>query len=360
MLGGYGNFGTYICRALAQDDNLRLLIAGRDLKKARRFADELGLPDGSAVSLDADVTSLAKQIKALGADILVHAAGPFQGQDYRVAQACIESSCHYLDLADGRDFVAGITRLDAAARAAGVLVTSGASSVPALSAAVIDYFLPEFSRLDSISSGIVAGAKTSGLATLRAVLGYCGKPYMQWESGIWKRVYGWQGLRRRDYPAPIGSRWLSNCEVPDLAVFPQRYQGVKNVTFQAGLGAPFAHLATWALSWLVRWQLVRNLAEWAKPLRWLSRRLEFAGPLASAMHIELIGLDRHGQPLKRTWHILADQHHGPHIPCGAAIALVRKLASGRRASGAAPCVGLLTLDEYLAALTGLQIRQIYG
>jgi uncharacterized membrane protein len=40
-------------------------------------------------------------------------------------------------LADGRQFVAGISSLDALAAAAGLTVISGASSVPALSSAVI-------------------------------------------------------------------------------------------------------------------------------------------------------------------------------------------------------------------------------
>ena len=221
VLGGYGNFGAYICRALVQDANIRLLIAGRDEKKARRFAAEIGLSERQGMALDAEVTSLARQLAALEVDTVIHTAGPFQQQDYRVAQACIDAGCHYLDLADGRDFVAGIGKLDAAAHLAGVLVASGASSVPALSSAVVDYFLPEFSRLDSIQHAIVSGAKTPGLATLRAVLSYCGKPFMRLENGLWKGVFGWQELQRRHYPAPIGNRWLGNCDVPDLVVFPQ-------------------------------------------------------------------------------------------------------------------------------------------
>lgn len=361
VLGGYGNFGAYISRALAQDDNLRLLIAGRDEKKARRFAAEIGLPERQGIALDADVTSLARQLGAMAVNTVIHTAGPFQQQDYRVAQACIDAGCHYLDLADGRDFVAGIGKLDAAAHLAGVLVASGASSVPALSSAAVDYFLPEFSRLDSIRHAIVSGAKTPGLATLRAVLGYCGKPFMRLEKGLWKGVFGWQDLHRRRYPAPIGKRWLGNCDVPDLAVFAQRYPNVTTVTFHAGLGVPMAHLATWFFSWLVRWGIVNNMAEWAKSLHWISRRLEVLGPQDSAMHVELSGIDHQGRPLTRVWHILAGLHHGPHIPCGAAIALVRKLASGSVTErGAMPCVGLLTLDEYMGALVGLDIRQIHG
>jgi NAD(P)-dependent dehydrogenase (short-subunit alcohol dehydrogenase family) len=359
VLGGYGNFGAHICRALAKDENIRVLIAGRDERKARRFAAQIGLPERCGLRIDAEVTTLARQLRTLEADTLINTAGPFQQMDYRVAHACIEARCNYIDLADAREFVAGIGKLDAAARAAGVLVSSGASSVPALSGAVVDRFLPQFSRLDDIRHGIASGAKTPGLATLRAVLGYCGKPFTQLQGGRMKAVYGWQDLQRRRYPKPIGMRWLGSCDVPDLVLFPQRYPGVRNVSFHAGLGAPFAHLAIWALSWLVRWRVLMDVDVWSKPLHWISRRLEAIGTRRSAMHVELSGIGLNGQPLMRTWYLLAFDHHGPHIPCGAAIALARKLARGDALpAGAMPCIGLLSLEEYLEALAGLNIRQV--
>jgi hypothetical protein len=49
-------------------------------------------------------------------------------------------------LADGRQFVTGIEALDSAAKERGLTITSGASSVPALST-VVDRHLPEFERL---------------------------------------------------------------------------------------------------------------------------------------------------------------------------------------------------------------------
>lgn len=359
VLGGYGNFGTYISRALAQAEGVRLLIAGRNLEKAQVFAAKLGLPSRHGCYLDADVTTLAGDLRGLEVNTLIHTVGPFQGQDTRVARACIDAGCNYIDLADGRDFVANIAKLDGAARHAGVLVASGASSVPALSAAVVDHFLPQFSRLDSIRHAIVSGAKTPGLATMRAVLGYCGKPFVRLEDGLWKTVYGWQGLHRRRYPDPVGARWLSNCDVPDLALFPQRYAGVRTVTFHAGLGIPASHLAIWLLSWLVRWRWIRNLAVWARPLHWISQSLERLGTRNSAMHIEMAGLAANGAPLVRTWHILALNHAGPNIPCGGAIALALKLSRGEPLpAGAMPCVGLLSMEEYLAALSGLEIRQM--
>ncbi|MFN3700748.1 MAG: saccharopine dehydrogenase NADP-binding domain-containing protein [Alphaproteobacteria bacterium] len=41
IIGGYGNFGSFICKQLAQESNLQLIIAGRSHEKAEKLAAEL-------------------------------------------------------------------------------------------------------------------------------------------------------------------------------------------------------------------------------------------------------------------------------------------------------------------------------
>ena len=61
------------------------------------------------------------------------------------------------------------------------------------------------------------------------------------------------------------------------------------------------------------------------------------------------------------WQLLAAQNHGLHIPCGAAIALANKLARGAALPhGAMPCMGILTVEDYLTALQGLDIREVFA
>jgi hypothetical protein len=73
--------------------------------------------------------------------------------------------------------------------------------------------------------------------------------------------------------------------------------------------------------------------------------------------VTLQGLDAKSQPIARTWWLVADNNHGPQVPCFPAIALARKLLRGEvRARGAMPCVGLLSVDEILAVGRGLDLR----
>ncbi len=356
VVGGYGFFGTRIASELAKTGASRVLLGGRDLEQARSAAAKLGLRPRCAIQLDAAAPDLAATLVARGVNTVIHTAGPFQGQGYGVAAAAILAGANYIDLADGRAFVDGITSLDAAARASRVTVVRGASSVPALSSAVVDSYLPAFSRLDTIRAGISSGARAPGLATVQGIFGYAGKPIRRLENGAWTETRGWLDLTRYAFPEPVGERFLGSVDVPDLELFPARYAGVKTVTFHAGFASDAGHLAVWVCAGLVRAGVLPGLGRLAGPLSRMSRWLEPYISDKGAMFVALEGLGRDGRPLTRRWHLLVERNDGPFVPCGAALALAGKLAAGQPLpKGAMPCMGLLTVDEYLAPLKSLAI-----
>ncbi len=360
VLGGYGNFGSRVAAALASDRSYRVFVAGRDARKAAIVAENIG---GSAqpLAIEVHAADLAVQLRHVGARVVVHTAGPFQAQSYAVPRACIEARAHYVDIADGRAYVCGITKLDAEAKLNDTLIVSGASSLPALSSAVVDSLRGRFSRVDSIEHGISAGAKPPGMATMEGVLSYVGKPFARWESGAWKVVHGWQDIATHRYPMPVGLRWLASCDVPDLDLFPSRYAPVRSVVFRAGVGFASSTLAMWLASWLVRAGLMKSITTHAQRLHSIALALQRYGSKWSAMHVTLQGLDHHQQPVKHTWLLLAGRDHGPNIPCFPAIALARKLLRDEIAvRGAMPCMGLLRVDEILQAIPDLDLttRQI--
>src|SRR5204863_1695417 len=138
VLGGYGAFGGRVAERLARETGLELVVAGRSLERADAWARHLAETARASVVpafLDAGKITASELLQRKPA-LLINASGPYQAQDYRVARPCIAAGVHYVDLADARGFVTGIGALDEEAKRAGVLVVSGASTVPALSAAV--------------------------------------------------------------------------------------------------------------------------------------------------------------------------------------------------------------------------------
>jgi hypothetical protein len=356
VIGGYGNFGSYIARSLAPDPLIRLLIGGRSKEKATAFATQLDAAnpaEGHDIDIDGD---LANAFDRISPDIVIHTTGPFQRQDHRVARASVAFGCHYLDLADARDFVVSIGELDAAACERGVLVVTGASSVPCLSAAVIDRYRPGFARLDAIDYGISAAQQTNrGLATASAVLSYVGRPLPRLRVGALEQVFGWQDTHAVRYPE-LGLRLFGNCDIPDLDLFPRRYPEVRDIRFAAGNELKLLHLATWALSWLVRFGVIRSLDAHARGLLRLAFLFDRFGSGKSGFHMFLTGVGHDGGPRHVRFFIVARSGHGPYIPCIPAILLARRLARGEVAArGAMPCLDLIGLEDYLGALEGLDI-----
>lgn len=360
VIGGYGFFGKRLVERLSLRPGLHVVAAGRSAAQGRALVESLrqsALAELSNATLDVSAPDFASQLAALNPHVVVHASGPFQGQQYHVAQACILAGAHYIDLADGREFVSGINVLDSEAAAAGLAVISGASSVPALSSAVADHLAQAMGRVHSIDIGISPGNRTErGLSTIQAILSYCGKPL---PAPVGATSFGWSGSRWHRYPAPVGSRLLSPCDVPDLVLLPARYPGSPSVSFGAGLELTFLHLGMNVMAGMTRIGLVTDWARYATLLKRAADWFKGFGSDAGAMHVTLTGDLAQGDKSTRTWHLLATGGDGPYVPTLAAAALVRKLQSGDTSFlGARPCIGVLTLADFARELDGLSIEMV--
>src|SRR5260370_10963793 len=203
ILGASGQFGSRLCRRLVQLGGLHLFLGGRDRQKLEATQGQL-----HAARPDAKIDILAGKINASGfldllysrrLNLVVHLAGPFQGQDYMVANACLRAGVPYVDIADGREFVTQFSSLDAAALAKGIPVIPGASTAPGLSSAIIDAMLDNFSRLEAIDYGICGGVQT-GLRPppLQTSFSQCRRPYALLQDGRAATPYC---LERPPHPA---------------------------------------------------------------------------------------------------------------------------------------------------------------
>ena len=347
VLGGFGNFGARVCRALAPDQSLTVVAASR-----RRSAAPVDFALLNILDARIDITAggLMEALRALNPGLVIHCVGPFQGQDYRVARAAMSCGAHYIDLSDGRDFVAGFgAALNTVAVRANRLAVSGASTVPALSSAVVDAFVHEFSNLNSIDTVIAPAQRAPrGAATLAGVLGYAGQPFQVWEDSAWRTVYGWQDVREVDLGV-VGTRLSAVCDVPDLALFPARYPGVATVRFRAALELGLQHRAIALLAAVRRAGLNLSIDRLAPHLETIASWLDSFGGETGGMTVTLMGIGHNGAPHQLRWHVIAPDNHGPEIPCMPAVLLARKLAAGTmNRTGAMPCMGLVTLNEFAA------------
>ena len=342
VLGGYGNFGTRICRELARHPRIEVISASRN-PPASPPAENV-----RSARLDSASGNFPSALRLQYPDLVVHCAGPFQGQDYRVAAAALAAGAHYIDLADGRDFVAGFAgKLDASARAAGRLAVSGASTLPGLSSAVVDHLAPRFQRVHEIQMAIAPAQKAQrGTATIAGVLSYAGRRFKRIRLGRWSDAWGWQGLKRIRF-AGVGMRLSALCDVPDLELFPRRYPSARTVEFRAApeLGTQTVAIALAAL--MRRAGLPLPLERWAGILNRAASLLDGYGTDRGGMLVSVSGVRLDGRRGSAEWHITAGDNHGPEIPCMAADLMARRLAAGEITMiGAHPCMGFLRLADF--------------
>lgn len=359
LIGASGVFGSRLARLLAAERGLSLVLAGRRRGPLDALAGairrEVARPVEVAVLDRAAIDAAA--LNALGVSVVVDASGPFQAMDLHVPSAAIAAGVHYVDLADSRAFVAAIPALDAAARAAGVAVLSGASSTPALSHAALDTLCAGWRRIDTVRVTISpSNRQPRGLAVVDAILGGVGQPMTVWRDGRWAEAHGWGETRRVALPG-IGRRWASLCETPDIDLLQERYRPRVAAEFLASLELPVMHLSLAAIGLAVRAGWLRSASPLAGALVWLATRLERFGSDWGGMVAEAKGVDGDGRAAQAQWWLRAKGDIGPNVPVLAALAIVRKIRDGTLGwRGAASCAGVLAVEDFEPDFTRLGIE----
>src|SRR5215470_8267407 len=363
ILGGYGTFGGRLAQLLADADGLTLVIAGRSRTKAEAFCAQLrsaaeAVP--AAFERDGDIE---QQLRTIAPDIVVDATGPFQsyGDDpYRVVRAAVALGIHYLDLADGSDFVDGIARFDDAARARSIFVLAGVSSFPVLTAAVVRQLADGMARVEHVTGGIAPSPYANvGMNVIRAIASYAGKTVALLRNG--KAATGYALIDSRCYTvAPPGRLPLypirfSLVDVPDLVVLPRLWPSLRSVWMGAGPVPEIWHRALNALAWLVRLRMLPSLSPLA-PLMYRTINLLSFGEHRGGMFVAVQGTGARGERIERSWHLLAEGSDGPLIPSMAAAAIIQHRLAGRRpALGARSATTDLELADYAPLVARRQI-----
>ncbi|MGV3576771.1 MAG: DUF4166 domain-containing protein [Devosia sp.] len=359
IVGAGGTFGSRLARLLAQAGRFQLSLGGRSPGKLAALTQELsGLdPDGSHTTVEIDRDKVTPEdLRALGCQIVVDCAGPFQLSGPNLITAAIAAPCRYVDLADSRQFIAGIAQFDAAARAGGICVITGASSTPALSNAALDSLAAGWRSLDTIDCAIVPGNQTpKGRSVIEGILSWVGQPVRVFREGEWQTGHGWShprwvtisGLKRRR---------AMLADVPDLDTLSTRWSPRVRAGFDAGMELPVLNWLI-ALSGLaVRWRLVPSARVFTGLGTFIANALDRFGSQDGGMLIEISGEDADGQNTSARWQLKATSGHGPYVPIGPAAAMVQRLAFGTPVEpGARSAVGLLSIDEISTWYTGLSI-----
>lgn len=159
LIYGAGGYTGRLLSARARMRGLDPIVAGRNRTRIEPLAQSLGLAS-RVVALD---DPRAVDAALADAAVVVNAAGPFEATARPLAEACLRTGTHYLDVAGELPVLRYLGSLDAHAEQAGIMMMPGAGFVVAAAdclAAHVAARLPGalylrlgFSRGDVISRG---------------------------------------------------------------------------------------------------------------------------------------------------------------------------------------------------------------
>lgn len=120
IYGAYGYTGTLIAE-LAVQEGLRPVLAGRNRARTEALAARLGC-EARVFGLE-DAGALAEGLE--GVQAVLHCAGPFAHTASAMAEACLATGAHYLDITGEIGVFEMLAAMDARASAAGVMLLPG-------------------------------------------------------------------------------------------------------------------------------------------------------------------------------------------------------------------------------------------
>lgn len=250
VLGGAGAMAQVINHDLASSRGVQdVVVADRDLKKAKAAAAAIGTAKMEAASVDVTNASAVGKLVA-DADAVVNAT--WYQFNIQVMTACIKAGVHYLDLGGLFHTTRKQLKLDAAARKAGVTCLLGMGSTPGtmnLMAAHAANGLDKVKSVTMRSAGVLQGKpQFQGFFSpysFRTVLDEFSLPVPVLRKGKLVTLDPLSASVAFQMPKPVGRAEGFLTIHSELATLPESIgKGVQEMDFAVGFDAEFSGILT--------------------------------------------------------------------------------------------------------------------
>ncbi|MBI3151108.1 MAG: saccharopine dehydrogenase NADP-binding domain-containing protein [Chloroflexi bacterium] len=235
ILGGYGYTGKFLVKHLLAQTDADIIIAGRNLEKAKCFADELN--DSRVTVRQVDASNYNSLVQALQPSTslrpnLCLVAAPTTHHAETVIRACLDAHVDYLDVQYSSKKLSALHAAENEIKNAGLCFVTEAGYHPGLPAALIRYAA---TKLDCIESALTAGylamkeiPYTEAVDELmEAFLEYQAQVY---KNGAWTKPSQWD-MRSFDFGKDLGKRTCYSMFFEELRNLPNIYPSLKEAGF---------------------------------------------------------------------------------------------------------------------------------
>ena len=169
VYGSYGYTGRLIVEQAVRE-GFKPLLAGRDERQLRAQAEKFGLAY-RAFSME---DSAALDAALMEVDAVLHCAGPFVLTYRQMAEACIRTKRHYIDISGEIEEFEALALMDGEAKRAGIMLLPGAGFDVVPSDCLIAYAagkLPGATQVElfikQVGGGVSRGTARSGIENMQ-------------------------------------------------------------------------------------------------------------------------------------------------------------------------------------------------
>ena len=231
ILGGYGYTGKLLARHLLTQTKAKMILAGRNLEKAKAFAEVLNDERVSTACVDAaDADALCAALQSV--DLLLVAA-PTTRYAETIIRAALDAKVDYLDIQFSSRKLTILKKLASEIEEAGLCFVTEAGYHPGLPSAMVRYAAMQ---LDSFESALTAGYLNMGKsqpyseAVDELMEGFIDYQAQVYKDGAWTKPNQWD-TRKFDFGEEIGRRTCYSMFFEELRALPEMYPSLKNTGF---------------------------------------------------------------------------------------------------------------------------------
>lgn len=243
ILGGTGRIGRAVAEIFYEKrKDCVLTLVGRNAKRGPEVVRQLG---DRAHFFAADFRDRSRLLSVLsGADLVIHAAGPFQDTQPLVLEAAIEAGVSYLDIADDLSFAYKARALSLTAQQKGISAIVNGGVFPGLSnimAGCLAEDVRQNAKQGEESSPVthlrfdyfIAGSGGAGPAVMASTFLLGTRPATEYVDGKIVERTAFTGGERIAFLPPIGTRKVYYLELPEVSSSFETYH-IPNIASRFG------------------------------------------------------------------------------------------------------------------------------
>ncbi len=299
ILGGYGNTGRLIAELLLQETAVRVILAGRQLDRARQLAQSLnerfaGRRVAAAYVDAARPQMLLSALDAVQMLVVASATSAYTGQ---VAQAALDAGVDYLDVIYSGQKLQILDRLAAQIAQDGRIFITDGGFHPGMPAALIRHAAHDFDRMLEARVGSVIKIDWAALQFSLSTMQEFAAEFLDFQTvaykdGAWRDI-GLRGMmvpETMEFTPPFGRQYAVPMFLEEMRAIPVEFPTLRDTGFYVG---GFNWFTDWLVSPLVMGGLKlaprKGLAPLGRLFTWSLKRFS-SPPYGTLLKLEARGL----------------------------------------------------------------------